>query len=384
MHEEVRRALEDLPTDASVDERVRVAAEAHLRSLLLRSDYTSAHIRCFPSAPPAIRGDLSAKRADYERLWAELLADGHPVDEEEARLRRLALLGALNWSLEWWRPERDDPADLGAAVIRSWLFVPGGRSSMLAKIDALPGDAVILDLEDAVPPDGKDDARAAVAGRLPGADRLWVRINPEGTPAHAEDVAMLRAMRHGRVVLPKATPEAVRRAADLLGPDARILAIATETPTAVLALGGYGACARWLHGLAWGGEDLSAALGARANRTPGGAYTSPYRLARDLTLIAAAAAGVPAIDAVFTRHADLDGLKAEAEEAARDGFAGKLAIHPAQVGPIEAAFEPTADALAHARRVVAAFEAAPEAGAVSLDGEMIDRPHLLAARRLLG
>ena len=163
----------------------------------------------------------------------------------------------------------------------------------------------------------------------------------------------------------------------------QIIAIATESARALFGMDSYRGCSRRLTGLAWGGEDLSADLGAEGNRLPDGAYADPYRLARSLTLFGATAAGVAPIDTIFANFRDLDGLRAEATAARRDGFWAKMAIHPAQVPVINEVFTPTPEAIARARAILAAFEAAPGAGVVALDGEMLDRPHQLRAERLL-
>jgi citrate lyase subunit beta/citryl-CoA lyase len=170
---------------------------------------------------------------------------------------------------------------------------------------------------------------------------------------------------------------------DLEDGGTRILAIATETPAALFGLGTYAGASGRLEGLAWGGEDLAATIGATATKEADGGWSEPFRLARNLCLFGAAAAGVQAIDTVFTNFRDLDGLRCEAEAAARDGFTGKLAIHPAQLAVLNDAFTPDARAIARARRILAAFAEAGAAGVVGLDGEMLDRPHLEAARRLL-
>ncbi len=263
----------------------------------------------------------------------------------------------------------------------AWLFVPAGDDRKMSKLDGLDADALILDLEDAVAPSAKARARSVVAGIAPSA-QLWVRINPGGTPWHEEDVAMAGRHGHRNLVLPKGTPDAVATLAARL-PGARLLVIATETPASVLALGDYSAVARHLAGLAWGGEDLAAYLGARSNREPGGAYTSPYRMVRDMTLIAAKAAGVPALDAVHTDFRDLDACAREARDAARDGFGGKLCIYPAQVPAVRRAFAPSESELDWARRVCNAFAGDDGTGVVALDGRMLDRPHLVAAQTLL-
>jgi len=161
------------------------------------------------------------------------------------------------------------------------------------------------------------------------------------------------------------------------------VALATETPAAIFTLGTYRGASKRLDGLCWAGEDLSAAVNAETNRLPGGDYAEPYRVVRALCLFAAVAAEVLPIDSVYTNYRDLDGLRAEAMDARRDGFAAKLAIHPAQVPVINAVFTPTREAIAHAQTVVAAFAANPGAGVVGFEGAMLDRPHLVRAERLL-
>lgn len=250
-------------------------------------------------------------------------------------------------------------------------------------------DALILDLEDAVAAAAKSGARQAVAQFVaanPGAS-LWVRINPlDGDEAERDLDAVIGAPPAG-IVLPKAeggvSVDALVQRLEARGNEtARILAIATETPAAMFQLGSYGGQAR-LAGLTWGAEDLPAAIGAATSREEDGRYTPPYELARSLCLFGAAAAGVAPIETVYPAFRDLDGLAAYAGRARRDGFTGMMAIHPAQVPVINAAFTPSEAELAHARAVVAAFEADPGAGALSLDGRMIDRPHLVQARRTL-
>ncbi|MDR6787910.1 citrate lyase subunit beta/citryl-CoA lyase [Sphingomonas sp. BE138] len=274
--------------------------------------------------------------------------------------------------------------------LRSLLFVPGDRPERFDKAAASGADALILDLEDAVAPSGKATARAAVAERLRdarGAAAVFVRVNPLDTALCDEDLAALAGSSPDGVVLPKAEGGAsVRALAEQLataGIDAPILPIATETPAAIFQIGSYAGCGVALAGLTWGAEDLPAAIGAATAREDDGRYTAPYELARSLTLFGAHAAGVAAIETVYPAFRDSDGLAAYAARAARDGFTGMMAIHPAQVATINAAFTPTAEQIAYARAVVAAFEAAPGAGALQLDGRMIDAPHLVQARRLL-
>jgi citrate lyase subunit beta/citryl-CoA lyase len=273
--------------------------------------------------------------------------------------------------------------------LRSLLFVPGDRPDRMEKALGAGADALILDLEDAVAPAAKPEARKAVAAFVaahPNA-HLWVRINPVDGPEAARDMdAVVHARPHG-IVLPKAEGGAsvdalAQRLTALGNATAKILAIATETPAAMFQLGSYGGAKR-LAGLTWGAEDLPAAIGASTSREEDGRFTPPYELARSLCLFGAAAAGVAPIETVYPAFRDLDGLSAYAARARRDGFTGMMAIHPAQVRVINAAFTPSEAEVAHARAVVAAFEASPGAGALSLGGRMIDRPHLVQAQRTL-
>lgn len=284
------------------------------------------------------------------------------------------------------------------AAPRSWLFAPGDQPDKMAKAAASGAGAVILDLEDSVTEGRKRDGRAAVAAflavRPAQGPQLWVRINPLTTPHAAADLAAVVPAGPDGVVLPKpdGPQDVVRLAHELRRIEAeaglaegavRILPIATETPASLFALGGYGAVGPRLIGLTWGAEDLPAAVGAQINRYPDGPYTDLCRLARSLCLAGAAAAEVPAIETVYPPFRDLDGLRAYAAMGRREGFAGMMAIHPAQVAVIEEVFQPTEAEIAQARQVVALFAANPGAGALALDGKMVDRPHLRQAERLL-
>jgi citrate lyase subunit beta/citryl-CoA lyase len=273
--------------------------------------------------------------------------------------------------------------------LRSLLFVPGDRPDRMEKALAAGADALILDLEDSVAAAAKPEARRAVAGFLDAnaAAPIWVRINPLDGPEADRDLAAILSSHPNGIVLPKSeggasVEELARRLTERGNVASQILAIATETPAAIFQLGTYGGLKR-LAGLTWGAEDLPAAIGAATSREPDGRFTPPYELARSLCLFGAAAAGVAPIETVYPAFRDLDGLAAYAARARRDGFTGMMAIHPDQVAIINTAFTPTEAELAHARAVVEAFEASPGAGALSLDGRMIDRPHLLQAQRTL-
>lgn len=272
--------------------------------------------------------------------------------------------------------------------LRSLLFVPGDRPDRMAKALTAGADALILDLEDSVAPENKGAARTAVAGFLAQARALpvFVRVNPA---MMADDLSAVAAARPDGYVLPKAEgAPSIRAFEDRLAAHgdttARILPIATETPRAVFALGSYGEAATRLCGLTWGAEDLPAAVGAAASRQDDGRFTPPYEMVRALALFAAHAAGVAAIETVYPLLDDAAGLAAYAARGRRDGFSGMMAIHPAQVSVINAAFAPTQTEIAHARRVVEAFAKSGGAGVIRLDGRMLDAPHLARARALLG
>ena len=271
--------------------------------------------------------------------------------------------------------------------LRSLLFVPADRPERFAKALASGADAVIFDLEDSVVPARKAMARQAVAEQL-ACERpapAFVRLNPLGGEAIGADLAVLRAVRPDGLVLPKAEGAASLAAlAALYGTGLPpVLPIATETPAAIFELGSYRACAGRLAGLTWGAEDLPAACGAAASREPDGRYTPPYELVRSLALFAAHAAGAPAIETVFPALGDGAGLAAYVVRARRDGFSGMLALHPAQVDTINAGFSPSPAEVAAAQRIVDAFAEQPAAGAIALDGRMVDRPHLVQAQRIL-
>jgi citrate lyase subunit beta/citryl-CoA lyase len=273
--------------------------------------------------------------------------------------------------------------------LRSFLFVPGDRPDRMEKALRAGADALILDLEDAVAAPARPEARRAVAAFLDAnpTSPLWVRINPlDGSEAEKDLAAILPAHPDG-IVLPKAEggvsiAELTRRLTEAGNATAQILAIATETPAAMFQLGTYGGQRR-LAGLTWGAEDLPAAIGAATAREEDGSFTAPYEIARAFCLFGAAAAGVAPIETVYPAFRDLDGLAAYAARARRDGFTGMMAIHPDQVPIINAAFTPSEAEIAQARAIVAAFAASPGAGALSLDGRMIDRPHLVQAQRTL-
>lgn len=270
--------------------------------------------------------------------------------------------------------------------LRSLLFVPGDRPDRMAKAAMLDADALILDLEDSVTLAAKATARAAVAAFLaePRRQLLFVRINPLDSGLADDDLAAILPANPDGIVLPKAEGGASLAALDAqLSGDMLILPIATETPAAVFALGSYGGVTKRLCGLTWGAEDLPAAIGASTSRESDGSYTAPYQLARSLTLFGAHAAGVAAIETVYPDFRDLDGLAAYAARGRRDGFTGMMAIHPSQVPVINAAFSPSAEEIARAQAIIDLFAANPGAGALSLDGKMIDAPHLKAARAIL-
>lgn len=286
--------------------------------------------------------------------------------------------------------------------IRSLLFVPADSERKMTKAMTSGADVVILDLEDSISTDGKAKAResahefltAMLSSWEAGQPRLYVRINDFSTPFWQADLAALEnALPHG-IMLPKArSGEDVHQLSVALGHAeekaqftvgrTRIVTLITEVPISLLQLPTYIRSSSRLEGLTWGAEDLAAELGASANREPDGTFTSPYRLARDMTLFTAAAAQVPAVDTVYIDFRNKPGLAIEASVAARDGFAGKLAIHPDQVPIINEAFTPPPAEVERARAIVAAFEATGGAGVVGFEGKMLDRPHLVLAKRTI-
>jgi citrate lyase subunit beta/citryl-CoA lyase len=268
---------------------------------------------------------------------------------------------------------------------RSWLFVPADSERKISKALDSDADAIIFDLEDSVVPERKKVAREILKGlrERSNGPQWWVRVNPIGSKFHKDDVRLIgSAYIHG-IVLPKAEGGAdVTQLAHRTG-NIPIHAIVTETAASLFGLLSYRQPNSALAAMSWGAEDLSAALGASSKYDGDGSLSFTYRLARTLCLAGAVAAGVQPVDGVFADFKDEQGLRAEAEAAAREGFTGKLAIHPAQVPIINAAFTPSADEIRHAEEIVAAFEAHPDAGVLSVGGKMVDRPHLVQARRVL-
>ena len=268
---------------------------------------------------------------------------------------------------------------------RSWLFVPADSEKKIAKALDSEADAVIFDLEDSVAPAQKAAARD-ILKNLPkqsNGPQWWIRVNPLGSEFHKDDLSLIRSAYVHGIVLPKSeSGDDVTQLAHRTG-SIPIHAIVTETAASLFGLLSYRDPRSPLAAMSWGAEDLSAALGASSKYDASGELSFTYRLARSLCLAGAVAAGVQPVDGVFADFKDEKGLKREAEAARREGFTGKLAIHPAQVGVINAAFTPSADEVKHAQAIVAAFDAQPDAGVLSVGGRMVDRPHLVQARRVL-
>ena len=272
--------------------------------------------------------------------------------------------------------------------------MPADSERKMKKAASVGADALILDLEDSVAADARPAARELARDYLAGKDNLWVRINPIDTEDAAADLDGVMPSAPAGIVLPKprGADDLLRLAAMLdkyekeLGIEVGktgILAICTERPEALFTLGSYIGASSRLAAMSWGAEDLSTAVGASANRDDDGNWLPPYELARSLCLFAATAVEIPAIDTVYTDFRDIDGLAEYAANARRDGFSGMLAIHPAQVDVINRSFVPTAAELDRAERIVALFDGNPGAGVLGMDGEMIDRPHLVQAKRIL-
>ena len=284
-------------------------------------------------------------------------------------------------------------------MLRSMLFVPGDSERKLAKGAGSPADALILDLEDSVAAERTETARGLVRAYLDAhPDRatrqLWVRINPLSTPLALRDLAAIVGGRPDGIMLPK--PESGADVAVLdhylsalevregvPAGSVKIIPVATETAAAVFTLGSYARCSPRLVGMTWGAEDLSAALGASTNRTPGGGYAFTYEMARSLCLAGAVAAEVQPLETLYADFRDAAGLAANSRASRQSGFTGRLAIHPDQVSIINEAFTPDPADVAHAQRIVDAFAGSPGIGVVGLDGMMLDMPHLKQARRVL-
>jgi citrate lyase subunit beta/citryl-CoA lyase len=268
---------------------------------------------------------------------------------------------------------------------RSWLFVPADSERKITKALESDADAIIFDLEDSVAPAQKKKARE-ILKQLPkrsNGPEWWVRVNPLGSEFHKDDLKLIgSAYVHG-IVLPKAESGAdVIQLAHRTG-NIPIHAIVTETAASLFSLLSYRDPKSPLAAMSWGAEDLSAALGAASKFDTNGELSFTYRLARSLCLAGAVAAGVQPVDGIFADFKNEAGLRAEAEAARRDGFTGKLAIHPAQVPVINSCFTPSADDIRNAEEIIAAFEAHPDAGVLSVGGKMVDRPHLVQAKRTL-
>ena len=284
--------------------------------------------------------------------------------------------------------------------MRSLLFVPADGGSKLDKAMASGADGVIIDLEDSIAAESKESARKLALDFLKSAQsrkdrpQLLVRINGLDTGMTDADLDAVVPGKPDAVLLPKAEGGAtvihldakltVREAlASLAEGEIKILAQTVESPAGLFSAGSYRNCSACLIGMTWGPEDLSAELGAEANREIDGTLTEPYRIARAMCLFGAAAAKVPAIETIYVNFRDTDVLRKDTELARRDGFTGRLAIHPAQVPVINEVFTPSTAQIEKAKAIVAAFEAKPGAGTVGMDGKMYDRPHLARAQALL-
>ena len=282
--------------------------------------------------------------------------------------------------------------------LRSLLFVPADSERKFAKAQASGADGLILDLEDAVAPPRKAEARALVQGMLAtGGERpwsFWVRVNALDTGLTLDDLSAVVRPGLDGIMVPKANGaadivrighylDALETRSGMARGAVKIIVVATETATAMFNLGSYAPAHERLAGLTWGAEDLGAVVGSSINKQPDGDWTQPYRVVRSLCLFAAAAAEVARIDTLYADFRDPDGLEASCLASQRDGFTGRIAIHPDQVETINRCFSPSADDLAQAKRIVAAFDADPGIGTIGIDGKMYDIPHLKLARRIV-
>lgn len=281
--------------------------------------------------------------------------------------------------------------------MRSWLFAPGDSEKKMAKAAESAADIALFDLEDAVAADNKAVARGLIRAmlddRAQDRHRLWVRVNPLDGCWTLDDLVAVMPARPGGIMLPKARGRhdvelldhylsALEVANGIEQGSTPVIALVTETAEAMFTTGDYKGAPR-LVALSWGAEDLADSIGAASNRNRDGSYGFTYELARSLCLLGAASAGVAAIETIQADFRDLEGLKARAEKVRRDGFAGMLAIHPAQVEVINAAFTPSEEELAEAQTIIDLFAAHPGAGTIGYKGGMLDRPHLSRAMQLL-
>ncbi|MEO9131609.1 MAG: CoA ester lyase [Sphingomonas sp.] len=281
--------------------------------------------------------------------------------------------------------------------MRSWLFAPGDSDKKMAKAAAGSADIVIFDLEDAVAPEEKPRARNMVRAFLDAQpedrSRLWIRINPLDGPHALADLAAVMPGRPGGIMLPKARGRAdvelldhylsaLEVSAGVERGSTRVIALVTETAVGMFTTGDYAGAPR-LIAMTWGAEDLADALGASENCNPDGSYAFTYQLARSLCLLGAATAGVAPIETIQGDFRDLETLRKRAEQVRRDGYRGMLAIHPAQVDVINAAFSPNAEEIAAAQEIVDVFAANPGVGTIGHKGGMLDRPYLARAKALL-
>jgi citrate lyase subunit beta/citryl-CoA lyase len=294
----------------------------------------------------------------------------------------------------------EDPVAMTDALpltMRSWLFAPGDSDRKMTKAVASAADVVLLDLEDAVTPGNKPAARTMIHDFLQAnaADRarIWVRVNPLDGPHTLTDLAAIMPTRPGGIMLPKVSGRqdverldhylsAFEAAHGIPAGSTLVIVLVTETAESMFHTGDYKNAPRVV-ALTWGAEDLADSIGATSNCNADGSYSFTYELARSMCLLGAASAGVTAIETIQADFRDLDALKTRAEKVRRDGYRGMLAIHPAQVDVINAAFAPTADDVAEAQQIVELFAANPNAGAIAFKGGMLDRPHLSRAQRML-
>lgn len=291
----------------------------------------------------------------------------------------------------------DAPTLTPTLKMRSWLFAPGDSDRKMTKALEGPADIILLDLEDAVATENKPLARTMVhdflVANAAAAARIWVRINPLDGPHTLDDLVAIMPARPGGVMLPKVYGRAdvelldhyltaFEAAQGIARGSTPVIVLVTETAEAMFHTGSYKGAPRVV-ALTWGAEDLADSIGASNNRNPDGSYGFTYELARSLTVLGAATAGVPAIETISADYKDLDALRQRAEKVRRDGYRGMLAIHPAQVDVINAAFTPSPQEIAEAREIVAIFAANPGVGAIGWKGAMLDRPYLSRAQQLL-
>lgn len=281
---------------------------------------------------------------------------------------------------------------------RSYMFVPGDNERKLGKAQSLGTDALILCLEDAVSEENKPTARKMVKEYLlqhqdNTTAQLWVRVNPLSSPHLLDDLVAVMAGRPYGIFFPKPSTAqdfitldhyitALEAQNDIEAGSTRIMSV-VESALGTLNQADFIRATPRLNGMCWGAEDMSADIGASTNMDEQGVHFLVHQMNRANCLILCAAGNMQPVDGICVDYKNDAKLRDECKRARREGFTGKIAIHPSQVAIINELFTPSSKEIDHARRVIEAFENAGGAGTVGLEGKMLDMPHLRQARHIL-